>query len=274
MSQFHDPKLDEVKRVLRRIQDLGQHSDLGEPDAGRDRSPRLHQRLAALSLPPNPPGAHNPTLGQFGGGMDPQDADRDKPVGGGPGPTKIFLATLAGVSAAGLVLFLTVASLKREVASPRLPEPPATVAMAISTASQSPSGSGLSGESRRDAASDKLAGARRLIAPAEWSAPAGVATKLPLSVEPQEEARNHQVLISGLEASAFVVKGTEIISGTWIVPANELASAMVVRNANAPGRTIVTVELRAESGEIVSQARSVLFAQPLTVESGAATANR
>ena len=49
---------------------------------------------------------------------------------------------------------------------------------------------------------------------------------------------------------------------------------MVVRNAHAPGRTIVTVELRAESGEMVSQAKAILLAQPLTVETGAATANR
>jgi hypothetical protein len=95
-----------------------------------------------------------------------------------------------------------------------------------------------------------------------------------LSVEPQEEALNYQVLVSGLEASAFVVKGTEIIAGTWIVPVNELPNVMVVRNANAPGRTIVTVELRAESGETVSQAKAILFAQPLTLETGSATANR
>jgi hypothetical protein len=274
MSQSHDPKLDEVKRVLRRIQDLGQHSELAEPDARRERSPSLHQRLAALSPAPNPLGGHNPTLDPLADGMDLQDAKREKPFGGGPRLTNIFLATLAGVSAIGLALFLSAAGIKREVASSRLPEPPASVAMAISTAPQSPPASGLSGKTRREAASDKLAIAHRLVAPPEWSAPAGAATKLPLSVEPQEEARNYQVLVSGLEASAFVVKGTEIISGTWIVPANELAHAMVVRNANAPGRTIVTVELRAESGEIVSQAKSILFAQPLAVETGAATANR
>jgi hypothetical protein len=95
-----------------------------------------------------------------------------------------------------------------------------------------------------------------------------------LSFEPQEEGRNYQVLVSGLEASAFVVKGTEIIAGTWIVPASELANAMVVRNANAPRRAIVTVELRADSGEVVSQARAVLFAQPFELETGGGTSNR
>jgi hypothetical protein len=268
MSQSHDPNFDEVKQVLRRIQDLAEPISRVEPP------PTLRQRLAALSTSPKQLGGHNPTLGLFASGTGLQDTARDHPTGRGPGLKTIFSAALVGVSAAALALFAGVASIKREIASVRLPESQSSVAMALRPISQSPPGSGPSEANRMDAASDKLAGAPRLVAPAEWTAPAGAATKLPLSFEPQEEARNYQVLISGLEASAFVVKGTEIIAGTWIVPANELANAMITRNANPPRRTMVTVELRAESGEVVSQARAILFAQALTLETGVGTTNR
>jgi hypothetical protein len=271
MSQSHDPKLDEVRRVLRRIQDLGVQSELAAPRARRQPPPGLNQRLAALSADPR--AGNRPTPRPVFSGEDLEDAAHDRPASRGARPKIIFTAGLVGASVAVLALFAGVASIKREIRSSQLAESLPSVAMALRPASQGPQASGPSDESLGEPPSDNLAGAARLVAPAEWTAPAGVATKLPLSVEPQEARRNYQVLISGLEASAFVVKGTEIIAGTWIVPASELANAMVVRNANAPGRTIVTVELRAESGEVASQAKTVLFAQPSTLETGT-TASR
>jgi hypothetical protein len=268
MSQSRDPNFEEVKRVLRRLQEIGQ-LDLADTHLGKEPQPRRVQRSAPHSPPPNLLGGHAPMLTPLAGGPDLLDAAGDQPVGRGPRLRTVFWATLVGASAAGLVLSLSVASIKREFAGSRLPKPPASVVMALGPASQSRPG--LSDENRSNAASDKLTSAPRVVAPTEWSAPAGAATKLPLGVEPHDEGRNYQALVSGLEATAFVVKGTEIIAGTWIIPAIELANAMVVRNANAPGRTIVTVELRTESGEVVSQAKVVLLAQPLTLETGAAT---
>ena len=263
MSQSRDPNLDEVKRVLRGLQEIGQLDLRKEPQ------PKRVQQSAPRSSPPNLPGGHSPMLTPLAGGPDLLDAAGDQPVGRGLRLRTVSWATLVGASAAGLALFLSVASIKREFAGSRLPAPPASVVMAMGPASQSRPG--LSDENRSNAASDKLTSAPRVVVPTEWSAPAGAATKLPLGVEAHDEGRNYQALISGLEPTAFVVKGTEIIAGTWIIPAIELANAMVVRNANAPGRTILTVELRTEYGEVVSQAKFVLLAQPPTLETGAAT---
>jgi hypothetical protein len=267
MSESPDPNLDEVKRVLRRLQEGGQ-LDLADT-LGKEPQPRRLQRSAPHSHAPNLLGGRTPMLTPWADGPDLLDAADDQPVGRDPRLRNVIWATLVGASAAGLALFLSVASIKREFAVSRLPEPPASVAKALAHVPQSRPG--LSDENRSNTASDKLTSAPRVVAPTEWSAPAGAATRLPWGVEAHDESRNYQALVSGLEATAFVVKGTEIIEGTWIIPAIELANAMVVRNANAPGRTIVTVELRTESGEVVSQAKFVLLAQPLTVETGAAT---
>ena len=82
------------------------------------------------------------------------------------------------------------------------------------------------------------------------------------------------MLVSGLEASAFVIKGTELIEGTWIVPASELANARVVRNANVPGRTSVTLELRTDAGAVVDRALVILLAPSLATGVAGAPDNR
>ena len=84
VSQSHDPKLDEVVRVLHRIQNLGQQLGLAGAKCPKGMPPSLNQRLAALSPSPNLLGGHDPTLGPFADGTDLQDAKRDQPVGGGP----------------------------------------------------------------------------------------------------------------------------------------------------------------------------------------------
>lgn len=182
------------------------------------------------------------------------------------------------VSAGVVTAYLTVAGVNRQVASsspsagPR-PQPeaasnaaaanpvaPPQVVIAVSAGPPVPSAAELAQQDRKEAAYTAVVRAPRLVTPAEWLAPAGVATSLPLSVEPLDEAANHHVLISGLEASAFVIRGTELIEGTWIVPASELGDAKIVRKANVPGRATVTLELRTETGAVVSRAQTYLLA--------------
>jgi hypothetical protein len=260
MSQSHDPSLDEVKRALRRLEALGQQSALAASPGARQ-PPGLNQRLAALSQSHELPA---PSLGGIGS----EDAAADQPAARGLRPKAIFAVTLVTASAAALALFAGVSSFKRETASPRLPEVKSSVA--LGPAFPAPQVPIAPEETRMDAAAEKLASTPRLVAPAEWTAPAGATTKLPLSFQSREDARNYQVLVSGLEASAFIVKGVEIISGTWIIPANELAGAVITRTVSAPRRTITTFELRTESGEVVSQTSAILFAS----ESDAAITNR
>jgi len=266
MSQSHDPRLDEVKRALRRLEALGQQSGLAASPGARQ-PPGLSQRLAALSQSHELPGP-------FLGGIDSEDAAQDQPARG-LRPKTIFAVALVTASAAALALalFAGVSSFKRETARPRLPEmglPEIKSSVALGPAFPVPQVPIAPKETRMDAAAERLASAPRLVAPAEWTAPAGAATKLPLSFQSREDARNYQVLVSGLEASAFIVKGVEIIAGTWIIPANELANAVITRTVSAPRRTITTFELRTESGEVVSQASAILLAS----ESDAAMTNR
>ena len=70
--------------------------------------------------------------------------------------------------------------------------------------------------------------------------------------------------MSGIEASAFITKGIEIIAGTWMLHAADLAEAMIVRQANAAEKTSVTIELRTDSGTVVSRHELILLGPSVT----------
>ena len=185
-----------------------------------------------------------------------------------------IMLAVACVSAGVLTVFLTFGSISRQAANPSRPERTPNVTAALRPDSFGPSQAASAQEDRKEAQYAALASTPHLVAPAEWPAAPGVATNLPLAVEPSEEAATHHVLVSGLEASAFVIKGTELIEGTWIVPASELANARVVRNANVPGRTSVTLELRTDAGAVVDRALVVLLAPSLATGVAGAPDNR
>ena len=119
MSQFDNPRLDEVKRVLRRLQDLGaQHAD---PPPGAGSLPKSHQRPGTLSAalsaarhqpedpmpPPRPPFAIERAMPNAVG------EQRVRPWHN----FGIMLA-VACVSAGVLTVFLTFASISRQAANP------------------------------------------------------------------------------------------------------------------------------------------------------------
>lgn len=275
MSQFDDPRLDEVRRVLRRVQDIGVGPPGTRPPAKEPQRPAsLTAALAFVRPEPEVP-AMAPQLPRV---VEPsiQTAERR----GLPWRAFGIVAAIAlvCVSAGVVTAFLTVASVNRQAASsgpspnpspqpeaaPKVVAAPNIVAapqvvIAVSAGPPGLSAADLAQQDRKEAAYTSVTSAPRLVAPAEWLAPAGAATNLPLNVEPPDEVANHHVLISGLEASAFVIRGTELIEGTWIVPASELIDAKVVRKANVPGRVTVTLELRTDAGAVVSRAQMSLL---------------
>jgi hypothetical protein len=273
MSQFDDPRLDEVKRTLHRIQGIG-----ADPPSKTGALPRSPQRPGSLSA------ALSTARAEYEDPMprssQPQFAV-DRAVQAVAGQSiRVWhkLGVVLAVSAVGalagvLTVFLALPNFSRPVANQGPSERPPGVVMALRPEFPGPALAALAHEDRNEATYTSLASAPRLVAPAEWTAPASVATNLPLSVEPPEEAARHHVLVSGLEASAFVVKGTEIIAGTWIVPANELANAKVVRSASAPARASVILELRTDAGAVVSRVQIILWAPSRATGLAVAPAN-
>jgi hypothetical protein len=277
MSQFDDSRLDEVRRVLRRVQDIGVGPPGTRPPAKEQQRPTSLTAALSFVRPERDDPAVSPQLPSV---VEPSMQTAIAERRGSPWYTLGIVAAVAVVCVtAGVVTaYLTVASVNRQVASsapiaspspqpeaaPKVtaanPVVPPQVVIAVSAGPPVPSAAELAQQDRKEAAYTSVASAPRLVAPTEWLAPAGVATSLPLSVEPPEEAANHHVLVSGLEASAFVIRGTELIEGTWIVPASDLVDAKIVRKANVPGRATLTLELRTDTGAVVSRAQSYLLA--------------
>jgi hypothetical protein len=303
MSQSNERGLDEVKRVLRRIQRFASEEQIepvadSDPKAGL--SPTGHGR--ATPLGPNRQEVGSSITSKMNHPMYASLPIEQSAAGGQRDHLQPNLKTIAvaAVSALAGVLMVfagvaLVRVLDQQMASPHPPTPEAApkLAVAVADADVQPIGSPRAENAPEAITAGQLvdtanrsvprapigtdvasrlevgpvAAAPRVVAPAEWSASAGHGTILPLAFAPPAEAHNHHVLVSGLEASAFVIKGVEIIEGTWMLRATDLAEAMIVRDASAPGKTRLTIELRTDPGRVVSRTELVLLGP--SIEPGA-----
>ena len=143
------------------------------------------------------------------------------------------------------------------------PEPAAVqpVTAAAPASSVVPEPSGRSPASRPEVSQQQP---RRNLPPRIVSdglaAPAGQKTRVRLAFEPTHEAANHVVLVTGLEASAVLNKGVELIQGTWLLRADELDDLEIRREPDAPGRLVLGLELRTKAGSVVGESSVVLTA--------------
>lgn len=243
MSQPRDRELDDVKRVLRRLQHLD------------------HQQIEPL--PASLPIEQSAVDGRRGHLQ--------------PNPFILAVAVVATLTGVLMTLGVTLVGLldQQRVTTSKLGEgnqpgpspqpsadPIATVAAIGTTPTAPPLTTGMDITPRLEASSATTA--PHVVVPAVWSAPAGHGTRLALVFEPAGEAHHHHVLVSGIEASAFITKGIEIIAGTWMLHAADLAEAMIVRQANAAEKTSVTIELRTDSGTVVSWHELILLGPSVT----------
>ena len=77
--------------------------------------------------------------------------------------------------------------------------------------------------------------------------------------EPAADAHRYHVLLIGLEATASVAKGVEIVEGTWMLRAADFAGVVIERRANLPARKTVVIEVRTDTGSVVSRTEFVLL---------------
>jgi hypothetical protein len=93
----------------------------------------------------------------------------------------------------------------------------------------------------------------RLVVDGAWSIPPGLRVALPVRIEPEASAAEHYVLITGLEPDSFVSRAVEVIGGTWMIKGGDLQGAQLERAPDAKEKIEVDLQLRANSGEIVSR---------------------
>lgn len=101
----------------------------------------------------------------------------------------------------------------------------------------------------------------RLLAGDSLSVPPGIRVTLPVKIEPEAAAEDHYVLIIGLEPDSYVSRAVEVIGGTWMIRGTDLGAAQLERSANPPKRIEADVQLRANSGEIVSRTPLTVLAE-------------
>ncbi|MEZ5842816.1 MAG: hypothetical protein R3D27_03690 [Hyphomicrobiaceae bacterium] len=92
-----------------------------------------------------------------------------------------------------------------------------------------------------------------LATPDLWHAPSGERSLLPLVLDPAHAAGRHRILLAGLERGAFLSHAVEIIEGTWLIEARDLARARLERGPAPKAEAVLTAELRRVDGTLVGR---------------------